>query len=64
MYGIQYTAEFRVVIVEIFNAGARNSSNKQGLAQLLEAIEEKIPGKYRYPGKHNIFTRAYHLFSR
>jgi hypothetical protein len=64
MYGIRYTAEFRPVVVEIFNAGARNSSSKQGPAQILEVIEEKFPGKYRYPGEHDISSLISSLFQK
>jgi hypothetical protein len=56
MYGKRYVSTYKRDIAEIFDQGARNSSDKKGPTAILEVLEEKYPGLYRYPGEHDIST--------
>jgi hypothetical protein len=48
----------------MFDEGARNSSKKMGPAEMLERLEEKYPGRYRYPGEIEISRAVSAMFDR
>lgn len=54
LYGERYVEEFKPIIFRMFNAGAMKSANKAGPCQILEAIEEEHPGRYCFPGDHDL----------
>jgi hypothetical protein len=65
MYGVSYnTDEYRKEIQIMFDEGANNSSKKMGPAEMLERLEEKFPGLYRYPGEIEISTAVSGMFDK
>jgi hypothetical protein len=65
MYGVTYlTDEYRKEIQIMFDEGAENSSKKMGPAEMLERLEEKFPGLYRYPGEIEISRAVSTMFDK
>jgi hypothetical protein len=64
LYGKRYLKQFRAFVIEIYNAGAKKSTLKKGPAQILEEIQEKYPGIYRFPGEHDIASLISSLFAK
>ena len=65
MYGVSYnTDEYRKEIQIMFDEGANNSSKKMGPAEMLERLEEKFPGLYRYPGEIEISRAVSAMFEK
>jgi hypothetical protein len=65
IYGVTYlTDEYRKEIQIMFDEGAENSSKKMGPAEMLERLEEKFPGLYRYPGEIEISRAVSAMFDK
>jgi hypothetical protein len=65
MYGVSYnTDEYREEIQIMFDEGANNSSKKMGPAEMLERLEEKFPGLYRYPGEIEMSRAVSAMFEK
>jgi hypothetical protein len=65
LYGVSYnTDEYRNEIQIMFDEGAKNSSKKMGPAEMLERLEEKFPGLYRYPGEIEISRTVSAMFEK
>jgi hypothetical protein len=65
MYGVMYiTDEYRKEIQIMFDEGAKTSSKKMGPAEMLERLEEKFPGLYRYPGEIEVSKAVSAMFDK
>jgi hypothetical protein len=63
MYGKSYlTGAYKEDIQAMFERGSRTPSEKMSAAEMREELEAKYPGRYRYPGDHEITTYISSLF--
>ena len=64
MYGEKFMFdEYKTVIKECFEKGKAVSSDKMSPPEILEVIEDRFPGRYRYPTEHTITAYISSLYS-
>ena len=53
-YGVTYIGRYAAEIMEMFQRGVAESTNKMSPAAMLEMLERRFPGRYSLPGENEI----------